>query len=235
MEISDELLHASAEKAAMLYLEEIDAVYAPEEDIKYSSRFLRHIRRMIRNEKRTPGERRFIRFVQRAAVAVLILFAGLFAMTISVEAFREQFISFITGRSSRATDFTYSIGNTEYYDADLAKTVFGYIPEGFEKVEVYSGRHFRYIEYEDENANSFTIDLVVVTAGTIGAISIDTEKANVTYIKIGGEEAVLSEKGNDSMLVWTNKNILASISGQISGDEAVRIAENMTVSFLKEK
>ena len=135
MEISDELLHASAEKAAMLYLEEIDAVYAQEEDIKHSSRFLRHMRRMIRDEKRTPGERRFIRIAQRAAVAALVLFAGLFAATMSVEAFREQFISFITGRSSRATDFTYSIGNTEYYDADLTKTVFGYIPEGFEKVE----------------------------------------------------------------------------------------------------
>ena len=103
MIITDEMLYRNAEKACKLYLNELTDGYNKEPAHEFSKKFLKNMRRIIRDQRRTPQMRVAIKSIRKAAIVILIIFAGLFATTMSVEAYREQFINLIkkiTGKSN---------------------------------------------------------------------------------------------------------------------------------------
>ena len=234
MIISDEMLRENAEKAAKLYLERINAEFEQETEHVFSGHFERKMRKIIKDQKRSPGQRRFISIVQKAAVILLVLLAGTFATTLSVKAYREEFISFIKRVTHRATNIEYRIGDVEYCEVDLSKTVFGYLPEGYEIVEEgLLTERIAYYKLADANSHLLFIDLTVVTDYSTGVLSINTENTEVSYPVINGEEALLSVDSEGLILVWSRRNVILEISGVVSEEDAIEIAKNIDIFFVE--
>ena len=234
MIISDEMLRENAEKAAQLYLERIDVEYGQESEHVFSRRFERRMRRIIKDQKRSPAKRKFISIMQKVAVAVLVLLVGTFTTTMSVKAYREEFISFIKRVTHRATSIEYRIGDVEYCEVDLSKTVFGYLPEGYEIVEEgLLTERIAYYKLADANSHLLFIDLTVVTDYSTGVLSLNTENTEVSYPVINGEEALLSVDSEGLILVWSRRNVILEISGVVSEEDAIEIAKNIDIFFVE--
>ena len=240
MIISDEMLRENAEKAAKLYLERINSEFEQETEHVFSGHFERKMRKIIKDQKRSPGQRRFISIVQKAAVILLVLLAGTFATTMSVKAYREEFISFIKRVTHRATSIEYRIGDVEYCEVDLSKTVFGYLPEGYEITEqkIWGEKAFYTLKRLDGGTLYVEISVVTnsavgaVTDSAVGAISIDIENAKVKSTVIKGEEAILSQKTEKTILVCSDRNVICVLGGEdISEDDIIKIGENIVFFF----
>ena len=232
MIISEEMLRESAGKAAQLYLERIDVEYGQESEHVFSRRFERRMRRIIKDQKRSPAQRKFISIMQKVAVAVLVLLVGTFTTTMSVKAYRREFINFITSITHRATRIEYRIGDVEYYSVDLNKTVFGYIPQGYEATQADIIDDNSFNTFANSNGDIIHIDIYEVTDHSSGAVYIDTEKAEVTYPVIDGEETILSQKPGKIMLVGSKRNVIYLISGwNLLEEDIIKIAENIRFAF----
>jgi hypothetical protein len=235
MTITEEMLYENAEKAAILYLDKTDAEYQSENEHVFSGRFERNMRKMIKDQKRSPGQRRFISIMQKAAIVLLIALAGAFATTMSVKAYREEFINFIKRTTHRATNIEYRIGDVEYCEVDLNKTAFGYLPQGFEITEQKIGDEEAFYTIRNSDGGTLYIDLYVVTDTTVGVLSINTENTEVSYPTINGEKALLSIETEGLILVCSQRNVICKICGIVSEQDAVRIAENISLCFEKEQ
>lgn len=232
MIISDEMLRENAEKAAKLYLERINSEFEQETEHVFSGHFERKMRKIIKDQKRSPGQRRFISIVQKAAVILLVLLAGTFATTMSVKAYREEFISFIKRVTHRATSIEYRIGDVEYCEVDLSKTVFGYLPEGYEITEQKIWGEEAFYTLKSLDGGTLYVEISVVTDSAVGAISIDTENAKVKSTVIKGEEAILSQKTEKTILVCSDRNVMCVLGGEdISEDDIIKIGENIVFFF----
>jgi len=232
MIISDEMLRENAEKAAKLYLERINSEFEQETEHVFSGHFERKMRKIIKDQKRSPGQRRFISIIQKAAVILLVLLAGTFATTMSVKAYREEFISFIKRVTHRATSIEYRIGDVEYCEVDLSKTVFGYLPEGYEITEQKIWGEEAFYTLKRLDGGTLYVEISVVTDSAVGAISIDTENAKVKSTVIKGEEAILSQKTEKTILVCSDRNVICVLGGEdISEDDIIKIGENIVFFF----
>ncbi|NLH02304.1 MAG: DUF4367 domain-containing protein [Clostridiales bacterium] len=64
------------------------------------------------------------------------------------------------------------------------------------------------------------------------SIAVDTENASlVETVKINGQDGTLSVKDSTTSVVWAMDNHLFTIQGQLSADEAIKMAEG--VKFIK--
>ena len=68
MVITDEMLRGSAETACQIYLESIDREFASAPKHKFSARFERRMKRMIREQKRTSLMNSLIVVMKKVAV-----------------------------------------------------------------------------------------------------------------------------------------------------------------------
>ena len=231
MVITDEMLRDSAERACTLYLDTIDKEFAAAQEHIFSAHFARNMRRMIRQQQRTPRMNTFVKAMRKVAVFFAVLLIGSAAVTVSVEAYRTKFISFVKKVTRRATTFEYSIGDVEYLTADLSKSITGYIPETFRPKRIErSARHY-YAYYADDSGHDFSIEMIYVDASSSGVVAIDTEGSVLREITVNGYEAILNTKDDERQLIWSVNNVLCQLAGNIGEDKMVRIAEGVEIIF----
>lgn len=231
MVITDEMLRDSAEMAAAIYLEDLEKQIADVPGHKFSARFERRMRRLIRVQKRTPRMNVFIGAMQKAAVFFAVLMFGLGIVTVSVEAYRDQFIRFVKKVTRRSTTYEYRIGNVPYLKADLRKSVIGYVPEGFSIFKSDISERYLYIYYRDDANYNFSIQLIYVDSNSNGVISIDTENSEMKDLLINGYEAVLNTKEDERQLLWSINNVMCLLAGNIDEAEMIHTAEKIEVLF----
>lgn len=100
----------------------------------------------------------------------------------------------------------------------------GYIPDEFEVVqEIYRDNHCLVI-YENKNNEHFS-----VTKMENGAeMGMDNEYTQKSVVQISGVELIIYEKDNgDFRVVWCDENYTYRIGGNISQEEAIKIAESI--------
>lgn len=234
MVITDEMLRDSAEPAAAIYLEDLEKQVADVPEHIFSARFERRMRRLIRAQRRTPRMNAFIGAMQKAAGFFAVLMLGLGIVTVSVEAYRDQFIRFVKKVTRRSTTYEYRIGNVPYLKADLRKSVIGYVPEGFSIAKQSLYEDYCYINYADTIGHDYSIELTFVDSSTSGFVSIDTEGSELKYIMINDFEAVLNAKDDERQLLWSVNNVICQLAGNIDEDEMIHIAEEITILFEQE-
>lgn len=74
------------------------------------------------------------------------------------------------------------------------------------------------------NANKYFYVSKSIVPGTL---SIDAENAKTEYVDIKGNEAFMSIKPNQIILIWVNNDILYKVYGNIDKETIIKIAENM--------
>ena len=95
MKITEEMLYKCAPKAEKLWLSSLP----PDNQIpehKFSRRFERKMRRLIREQRRSLPMRKALQIARQTAAAILIAATLSFSCLMTVEAYRAKFIEVIT-------------------------------------------------------------------------------------------------------------------------------------------
>lgn len=230
MEITDEMLFAYAAEARTIWLSTIPS----QEEIpvvSYSKSFQRKMRKLIKEQRRTPGVNKMLACMKQTIAAVLTVAIITFGGLVTVEAYREKAIDFAIQVFEKFTHFTFSSTKSGENMAEIAlpKIRFGYIPEGMIETEnriTSTGRLF--IRYENGSNGFFQLTQSIVVDGPYNAI-IDTEDSDYTAGRINGFEAFFNTKNGQSTIIWIHDNIVYKLFGTPDLDDLKLIAENMEI------
>ena len=194
MQITDEMLYRHAPEARDLWLSTLPSdADIPEH--KFSRRFERKMKRLIREQKRSPQANRMIRGLRRVAAIILVIGILSFSGLMTVEAYREKVIEVITLVFHDLTNYRFiSEESGSEQHVDLPDITFQYIPDGMEKVEDTARERFRYILYEAQDGNFFELTQTVIVDNSDYEKILDTEGAISEEFYIGDSEAVFDIK-----------------------------------------
>lgn len=107
---------------------------------------------------------------------------------------------------------------------------FAYIPEGMQEVicETYNDLHSWYL-YEEAGGYHFDLRLSVITRNTWSNKILDTEDAVTEKWILRGNEVTCATKNGEHTLLWSDGNILFTLSGNIALGELKNIASQMVL------
>lgn len=167
--------------------------------------------------------------LNKAAVAVLAIFLTFSSMMATVQAFRLSVLNFLISIEPKYTSYELQdddqSGDKEKLIVNWTNSyVPSYTPEGYGVTEMSASDSLKKIVLE--NADSSKI--IYTEYESDSSLSIDTEDASlIKTIKINGHDGTLSEKDSTTTVVWKMAGRLFVVQGQISKDEAIKIAENV--------
>ena len=101
-------------------------------DYAFSDEFNRKMERTIRKEKFIPFWNSVSKFGKSVAIFALVIVTSLFAVTMSVEAYRIQFFETVKTIWEDSFFYTYF---TEEKDIGFQKREFEYLPDGYYLIE----------------------------------------------------------------------------------------------------
>lgn len=227
MQITDEMLYRHAPEARDLWLSTLPSDADIPEHI-FSRRFERKMKRLIREQKRSPQANRMIRGLRRVAAIILVIGILSFSGLMTVEAYREKVIEVITLVFHDLTNYRFiSEESGSEQHVDLPDITFQYIPDGMEKVEDTARERFRYILYEAQDGNFFELTQTVIIDNSDYEKILDTEDAITEEFYIGDSEAVLNTKNGVTTIFWTKDHILYSLYGTIDPTELKAVAKKI--------
>ena len=101
-------------------------------------------------------------------------------------------------------------------------------PEGYTETE-----HEEYIlssvySFAKEDS-AFRLEIKKVFPTSQNAMKVDTEDAEVTYITIHGQEAMLVREDGWVILIWAEGNYFLSISGEMDASAAIQYADSIRI------
>lgn len=194
----------------------------------------------IKGVKKAQGrqERRQLskQFMARASVILAIFIAIAGILTVSVEAIRIRVFNMLLETQEQFTEIQFENGSEDLGEAsdgtfsswEDIEVVSGnfyptYVPEGYiiEDYEVHD--MFMHIVYTNGKDRS----LIFGQSSMSTSIQIDTEDAQVSHPMIDGVQGIMAEEDGGVILVWHNNLFSYTLTGEISTEEALRMAESI--------
>lgn len=177
-----------------------------------------------RAEKRNLSPKIFPK--KRLQAVVCLCFAltiSVFAVT-RVEAFRLPLIRFFTEVKEKSTKFNFQGENNTNLTKNYQAYEPGYIPDGYNIVEVNEGDGTFYVKFmNDEETQSY----VFCYYDNPSASAIDTEEAGVEAVLINENESYVIKKNNQLKLLMTKDGHQFYLHGNIPLDQAYKIMESI--------
>lgn len=222
--VDDDFLYEYMPKAERARMARIP----PENELhhRFSRRFCRKMRALLRYERRSPKMRRL---VHRCKVAAAV-FAGAvfvtFGALMSVEAARTKIIEALTKVFEEFTSVRIS-ADGGITDQELRPVAPAYVPEGYQVKDEESDDISHRIHYENEAGMvlDYTQDLLAAN----GYI-LDTEDAYTEKFMIGSQEVqvIMKENRNTYRIYWYDDFYFYWIGGEIElKDEILKMAESI--------
>lgn len=186
------------------------------------------VRRRIRKKLfQSGGARRFghgaRRLAQVAVACISILSIGIASALAVSDTARQQVLHYLveigdvsTELSMEAADVTLDV--PEGYEG---KYFPGYIPEGFELVQVYRD----YVQYRKADGDLY---FTYHEYSPDARVSIDTEGAEISYMECFGVRVMISEKNGNVMCNWAFDDGFYLLDFDGSKEEAIRILKSLT-------
>ena len=230
MDHIEALLYEHAPRARELWLSTLpDRDDVPEHT--FSRRFERRMAKLLRRQRRSPQVNRTLLVLRRTVAAVLVLLSVSFAGLMTVEAFRERVIQVVVQVFEELSEFRFNSNTDE--TTTVPDISFAYLPDGMNMItcETFNNLHSWYL-YEDTNGYYFDLRQSVITKNTRSTKILDTEDAVTENWSLRGNDVFCATKNGESTLLWSEGNVLYTLSGNISLDELKCIASQIT--FLKE-
>lgn len=220
--ISDERLREAARQAEEKLLaslpkpEECEATFSPE-----------YKRKMKKLARRTDHP--VIYWVQKAVACILltILIGGVGILTFSTEA-RAAFVGWV--REVYESWFVYKYtGEDQEFPKDTEFQI-TWLPEGFIEVTHSTSENQICTFFQDENSNSI---MFLYTRNMESAnLYIEESGVETQTVQIGHLYADLyldQQPDGANALVWNDRGVLFELYGNCSGDDLIKIAENVCV------
>lgn len=228
MKITDEMLYASASEARDLWLSSAFPDDIPEH--QFSHRFNRKMKRLINEQRRSPRLNHVIHMVRRTAAILLVVATVSFSCMMTVEAYREKFIEIVTHVFHELTDYRFSAELPgSQIETELGMISLGFIPNGMDRADEYGDESFYSVSYETEDGMYFDLTCSLITENQDAHKIVDTENAVTQEYSINGEEATIISKDENNTILWTHRNILFQLYGNLPLDIEKQIAESVTV------
>ena len=227
MKITDEMLFEHAAEARAIWLgtlpsqNEIPAV-------SYSKAFERNMKKLIKEQRRTPKMNKLLRTMKQAVAAVLIVAVFTFGGLMTVDAYRAKVIELVIEVFHELTQYRFSSHASDADNIILPEITLGYIPEGMQETKnelMPTGR--RHIIYENDAGYFF--ELIQQTLGKEDQYEkiLDTENSNDSIGFIQGCEAYFNNKDGDSSIIWIDGNVIYNVYGNLEMDELKTVAEKL--------
>lgn len=228
MEITEEILYKCAPKAEKLWLSSLP----PDNQIpehNFSRRFERKMRKLIREQRRSLPIRKALRIARQTAAAVLIVATLSFSCLMTVEAYRAKFIEVITEVFYDLTHF--SIFSSWQGDTELGEIEFNYLPDGMDEVqrETFERTQGQTIYLEDTEGRQLKVTRSLINDDSSIDIILDTEDVDAITIPFGTDNAFLIIKENATTLMWEDDPYLILMTGDISSEEIIEIANGISI------
>ena len=227
------IMNDAAENEGRLFFEENERLKNDPENLpsrKEIDRFARLVDLRLKATEKNQRNHRASKIFTRAAAAMLALVVMFSAMMLTVRAFRIQVLNFLISIEPEFTSFQLKDNSDNQNNGQLIVNwtnayVPTYIPKGYEVSSIsYSDSAKKIIFTKQEDDSS----IVYTEYDTKNSIAVDTENASlVETVKINGQEGTLSVKDSITSVVWIKDNHLFTIQGQVSTDEAIKMAEGV--------
>ena len=183
---------------------------------EYSEKYLKNINKLLDKMR----DDRYHRFTSKTARVILVAAIVMAISTVTVFA-TTDIGSYILNELQDHAIFQSLFESDEKVDG---KIECGYIPEGYEITNEYYNELQCSILYENANNSHFTINKFSNGEETI----FDNEDAEITILQTDKNEFIVCNKNNgDIRIVWCNTEYTYRIDGNISIEEAIKIAENI--------
>ena len=182
----------------------------PDEELdhKFSRRFERKMKALIKYERRTPWERKFYPRMKIAFVTIAVILLVVFGSAMSVKAYRSRIIEFFIEVFTDKT--SYSVQEESPEGVAVVPVEPDYVPEGYEVVRRVNSYSEYYVWYE--NANGDTIRYNQVTANMAGRYW-DTERSVTDKVKVAGKAVYVIEEDAMRILYWNDEKHAYWIAG----------------------
>lgn len=229
MEITEEMLYKYAPEAEKIWLGAFPADdQIPEH--QFSRRFERKIKKLIRDQRRSPSMRQFMRIAKQAAAVILIVVSIGFSCLMTVEAYRAKFIEIVTEVFNDLTHFTFFSSWSD--DMGLGEIEFSYLPDGMAEVqrEIFEETRGQTIYFENAQGSQIKISQTLLADDTNLDLILDTEDADVTEIAFGDGDAVLIEKEGTSTLMWEDTPYIMLLTGDFPPEEVIKVADGVIIT-----
>ena len=188
----------------------------------FSRRFNHKMKKLLRYEKRTPTMRKVVYHFQKVAVVIIVMFSMTFAMTVSVEAYRQRFFEIVTTIWEEFTQIT--ISGDGVGDSVLIPYESSYIPKGFSITERTDSEYSNKITYTNDEGTpiDYSQDMLLV-----GEIGLDTENADIEVIDFGDISVTIIYNKNTWLFYWTDWQASYLLTGNIDKSELVKMVESI--------
>lgn len=221
IEVTDELLYKYVpilDNAMIISLEcRVDYNY------EFSEEFERKMKRLIwKEEHHWIGD--FLRFLKKVAIVFLCIIGVMFAMTMSVEAYRIKFFETVQKIWEDSIIYTYF---TDEEDQSFHSREPQYVPEGYVEVSRVSTDDLLSIVYRNDNGDEIAWDQMIVTNGKGNVI--DSEYDRQIYEPLEEGTLLISLYEDNSLMAYYEyeRYIFVMSAKKISVEEAVKIFNSM--------
>lgn len=217
------------ENQLIQYMKEAEAVWMdqipPETELhhRFSGRFLRRMRALLRYERRSVRMRRAVSDFRRLAAALLLILGIGGVLTLSVDAYRAKFFEIIMEVFPELTSIR-TTPRDPSAEHEFEPVEPGYVPEGYEVEErTFTGMSL-VISYKNAAGNQIYYDQSKVVAGEL---ILDTEDAKIIYIDVKEKELMIIEKGERYMIFWVDERNYYLLIAEIEKKELLKMAESI--------
>lgn len=219
----DKVLYENIAEVRNLWLKTLPSdIDIPEH--KFSLKFNRKMRKLIREQNRSPKLNNTIRHFKKTTIAILIAASVALVGCMSVEEYRTQMLSWAVQVFHRLTDYRFESDQT---NGSLPDVNFSYMPVDMEKIIDEKHEMSRYLSYENKNGKFVSLNQTIVLESTRYNFILDTEDAYQETYYLGDIEMTLIYKNDYTIIWWAESNVIYKLSGNIDKEELKKIAEKI--------
>lgn len=185
----------------------------PDEELdhKFSRRFERKMKALIKYERRTPWERKFYPRMKIAFVTIAVILLVVFGSAMSVKAYRSRIIEFFIEVFTDKT--SYSVQEESPEGVAVVPVEPDYVPEGYEVVRRVNSYSELFIRYENATGDTIRYNQVAVSAA---GRFWDTERSVTDEVKVEGKVVYVIEENAMRILYWNDEKYVYRIAGPSS-------------------
>lgn len=210
------------EEIAVILNNPVDESFAEKVD-QATPRVLSRIRRTTIRPEARLNKHVFRKVIHALAACLLLFYLGLTTAIAASSTVRIALVDFVIQIEEKYS--TIGLVENEHY-VDIPEVWEGYyfptyLPDGYEVI--YSSEDM--IQYSNQQGRRIICEELTRDAYT----NIDTEGASVSYVQLHGTRAMVSEKGEWTIVTWAvnSRYFIVYVQGPV--DVAIRIAESYTM------
>ncbi|MEY8352847.1 DUF4367 domain-containing protein [Lachnospiraceae bacterium 54-53] len=189
----------------------------------YSSDF----RRKLKDINIKQNSMRMLMLTAKRVAVFIIVCIFSFSAVLAVNAnIRDKFINWIIETFPKFSIFTPQNTDENNNSKQLTSLKINYIPDRFELVDINNGRNMLIYNYSSKNEQRFDIKLFASSAE--GKSYYDTENVTINEFIFKGSEAYIWQTDKMTYLICYQDSIECHISGNLSKDEILKVAEKIS-------